>query len=159
MSTDDYLRSLPRRPTASGVLITDDTARALLVRPVYKDGWEFPGGSVDDGESPWDAAVREVKEELALALAGPPVLLCADWMPASDTDAGGFRLIFDGGVMSSEELSAIRLPAEELSEWKLVDPADAGAFLPPIRVRRIHAAVAARRTGRVAYLEDGYPVA
>jgi 8-oxo-dGTP diphosphatase len=126
------------------------------VRPVYKDGWEFPGGSVDDGESPWDAAVMEVAEELALTLIGPPVLLCADWMPGSATDAGGFRLIFGGGVMSAEGLSAIRLPAEELSEWQLVDPADAGAFLPPARVLRLAAAAEARRTGRFAYLEDGH---
>jgi len=42
----------------------------LLKRPgnVHQGGlWSFPGGKVEDGEAPLNAAVRELKEETALS--------------------------------------------------------------------------------------------
>ncbi len=47
--------------------IFDERRRVLLVHQTYKGSkWAWPGGVVDHGEAPWEAAVREVKEETGL---------------------------------------------------------------------------------------------
>ena len=47
--------------TASGLVIRDD--KVLLIFHPYLQSWFQPGGHIDDGESPIDAAIREVREE------------------------------------------------------------------------------------------------
>jgi ADP-ribose pyrophosphatase YjhB (NUDIX family) len=63
---DRFIAALPRKRMAAGVLFRDRADRVLWVEPTYKPNWEIPGGIVEDGESPWDCATREVAEELDL---------------------------------------------------------------------------------------------
>jgi len=47
-----------------------------VVEPAYKDHWELPGGVVGAGESPYDAAARELGLSVTLGR-----LLVVDWVP------------------------------------------------------------------------------
>ncbi len=52
-----------RHDTASLCVIDPAARTVLLVHHRAFGCWVFPGGHVDAGEKPWDAAVREVLEE------------------------------------------------------------------------------------------------
>jgi 8-oxo-dGTP diphosphatase len=138
---------------AAGVLFFDDTGRLMIVQPTYKDHWDIPGGYVETGETPAQAAAREVREELGIETAVGP-LLVADWAPHPD-EGDKLLLVFDGGVLTAEQLAAIRLQADELAAYAFHDPAEATALLIPRLGRRVAAAVGAHQAGRTAYLEHG----
>ena len=45
-------------------VIFDAGGRVLLIKENYeRRRWSLPGGRIEDGEAPWEAAVREVREE------------------------------------------------------------------------------------------------
>ena len=49
----------------------DEAGRVMLVRHSYVDGWHFPGGGVERGETAEAAMRKEFAEEAALAPEGP----------------------------------------------------------------------------------------
>ncbi|MBI1754822.1 NUDIX domain-containing protein [Candidatus Azambacteria bacterium] len=59
------------RPKTAGVkCVLEASGKILGVRHAYgKRKWTFPGGRIEKGESPEDAARREIKEELGVELA------------------------------------------------------------------------------------------
>lgn len=47
-------------------IIFNDERKILLCHRRDYDLWNLPGGGVESGESPWDAVLREAKEETGL---------------------------------------------------------------------------------------------
>jgi ADP-ribose pyrophosphatase YjhB (NUDIX family) len=146
---------LPAIPVSAGALIFDQAGRLLILKPTYKTGWTIPGGVMEaDGETPWDACRREVREECGIEVSSGR-LACVDFHPSRPEHPGGIRFLFDCGPAGDAALAAIRVQPEEIAEYRLV-PLDTALDLlrPPIR-RRVRAA--SRHRGLV-YLEDGRPV-
>ena len=45
----------------------------------YKDGWEFPGGKLEPGETPQQCIEREIREELATEVKAEKILGLVDY--------------------------------------------------------------------------------
>jgi len=56
----------PEFTIAAFGIIFDEKKRVLLCHRRDYDLWNLPGGGMEHGESPWDCAKREVKEETGL---------------------------------------------------------------------------------------------
>lgn len=144
-----------RPECAAGVLFLDEDGGVLLVEPTYKAMWEIPGGRMEVGESPREALARELAEELSLEV---PIgrLLVVDWAPHVREER--LRFVFDGGVLTDEQLDAIELPTHELESWAFISPAELFVMMEPRLSRRVTAALGAREAGATWYLERGVPV-
>jgi 8-oxo-dGTP diphosphatase len=153
IADDDY--TIPAIPASAGALIFDPAGRLLILKPTYKSGWTIPGGVMEaDGETPWQACRREVREECGIELTTGR-LACMDFRRPRPGRVGGIRFLFDCGALADAELAGIALQAEELSAHQFVDLSIALTLLrKPIR-RRVRAATSGRG---LHYLEDGHPV-
>jgi putative (di)nucleoside polyphosphate hydrolase len=56
---------LPYRPSV-GVMLINHEGRVFVGRRIDQsvEGWQMPQGGIDDGETPHEAALRELKEEI-----------------------------------------------------------------------------------------------
>lgn len=150
----------------------DDRGRVLLAEPTYKRDWEIPGGVVEADEAPWDAAVREVREELGLEVRlGRPLVVdhltaraTADTLvpdllsagriteeqaaQAASVLTGGLYWVFDGGRVTQAEVDAITVDGGEIRTVRLVDADGVRELANDSLARRVFVALDALRHGR-----------
>lgn len=91
----------------------------------YQGWWEFPGGKVEDGETPEEALAREIKEEL------DTVISVNDFLTTVEYDYPSFHLSMDcfmceivsGDLTLLEHEAAIWLPIDDMRqvEWLPAD--------------------------------------
>lgn len=89
----------------------------------FKDGWEFHGGKVEQGEAPENAIVREIKEEL------DTVIEVKEYFDTVEYDYPNFHLsmkCYICAVVSGK----IELLEHEAAKWLDKDSLDSVAWLP-----------------------------
>lgn len=89
----------------------------------FKDGWEFPGGKVEKGETKEEALIREIKEEL------DTVIKVDSYLDTIEYDYPDFHLSMDCFICSVVEGNLV-LKEHEDSKWIKKEEIDTLNWLP-----------------------------
>lgn len=148
----DMMFNPARARVAAGALFHDGAGKILLVKPSYKPLWDLPGGYVEPGETPSQACIREVTEELGLRRPiGRPLVI--DWAPATG-EGDKILFVFDGGVLGPTDMDLMELQQSEIVDAAFFDQARFVELLPERLQRRLTAAIRALETEETIYLES-----
>ena len=89
----------------------------------YKDGWEFPGGKMEAGETPEEALRREIWEELETRITVDGLLQTVEW------DYPQFHLTMHC-YWCHIESGSLTLKEHEAARWLAKDELESVAWLP-----------------------------
>ena len=129
----------------------------LVLEPTYKENWEIPGGIVEANESPRAAALRDTREEIGIELADEALRLAAiEYMAAGEQKTEALMFIFNGGVLSEEQISRISIDGHEIRSCRFLAPDPAVQLLGPILGKRVLRALKALVNGAEIYFEGRY---
>ena len=147
----DYA-SLPRKRMGSGCLIFNPAGQLLLVKPNYKQGWEIPGGIVEDNESPGQCCIREVKEVVGLDVTDLE-LLVVDYntYPDHKEKTESLMFIFRGGEVSED---SIVLDENDHEKFEFCDVSALDDYLTGPTLERVRLALMQAQAGKAVYSED-----
>ena len=89
----------------------------------FKGGWEFPGGKIDAGETPEEALIREIKEELDTEVEVIELLDTVEY------DYPNFHLSMDCFICSIKSGDLV-LKEHEAAQWLTKETLDSVNWLP-----------------------------
>ncbi|MBR2233322.1 MAG: (deoxy)nucleoside triphosphate pyrophosphohydrolase [Prevotella sp.] len=89
----------------------------------WKDWWEFPGGKMEDGETPEEALVREICEELSTEISVDGFLCTVEF------DYPKFHLTMHC-YLCSLLTEALHLNEHEAAKWLAMEEIDSVKWLP-----------------------------
>ena len=124
-----YYNSQPKKRSAASVLIHNSSGQLLLVKPNYLDRWLWPGGGVEEGESPLAAAVRECSEEIGVR----PSNLQPAFVNYVSAQANGqsdiVHFVFRAPDVSTDFLATLTLQKDEIDDAKFIDITELSKYL------------------------------
>ncbi|MEZ5895228.1 MAG: (deoxy)nucleoside triphosphate pyrophosphohydrolase [Parvularculaceae bacterium] len=108
---------------AAAALIDGDGRVLLAKRPAGKAMaglWEFPGGKLEDSETPEEALVRELREELGIDVETAclaPIAFASQKATGSSSENSSENTLGDDGLGSSADLHLL-MPLFVCRKWK-----------------------------------------
>lgn len=119
--------------TVSAVAFVREDGDVLTVRKRGTSRFMLPGGKPEPGESPAEAAVREVREEIGIDVAVDDLRLLGAWEADAANEPGH---VLDATVYTAA-LTGIPIAAAEIAELRWSDPADPLGDLAPLLRDRV----------------------
>ncbi len=107
-------------------IIYDSEGRIFATQRGYgewKDWWEFPGGKMEAGETPEEALVREIREELSAEISVDEFICTVEY------DYPKFHLTMHC-YLCSLVTEALHLNEHEAAKWLTKDELDSVRWLP-----------------------------
>lgn len=89
----------------------------------FKDGWEFPGGKIEEGETPKQALVREIKEEL------DTIIEVGELLDTVEYDYPNFHLTMHCFICTVKSGNLV-LNEHKAARWLTKDTLDTVEWLP-----------------------------
>lgn len=114
----EFLRTRVSRPASAGVVIYNDKKEALVLKANYKPYWSFPGGWIEDNQTPIQAAVRELSEETGILIV-PQRLKFLYIINRVSNIMQSYQFIFEYSGMI-DDFTSIKLQPEEIDDYKFV---------------------------------------
>lgn len=115
----NWLDTLPKRASSATLQLENEQGQILIVKASYKRYWTFPGGVIDPGETPKEAAVRETLEEVGITVL-PDEVSFVSVANRFSHHAETYQFVFKA-PLSQEQIDGIVLQASEISDYALVD--------------------------------------
>lgn len=89
----------------------------------FKDGWEFPGGKIEEGETPQEALIKEIREELDTEIE------VGDLVDTVEYDYPTFHLSMDCFLCTIKSGDLV-LKEHEAARWLTKETLDSVEWLP-----------------------------
>ena len=117
-----WLKTMDARVGSASVILEDEDGQALIVKANYKSYWTFPGGIIDKGETPKEAAIREVREEVGLTI--DPATVTFAWVASRSSHvAQTLQFVFKAKLPASA-IDHIKMQSSEIEDWRFVSKDD-----------------------------------
>ena len=153
MQAAEYYNSRPKKAMGAGVLFFNGKDELLIVKPTYLDRWLWPGGGIEENETPLQAAIRESEEEIGITPTDLKLAFVQYRPPKPDGQHESIQFAFVAETVGDDFLAKLILDDKEIADAKFVPVNELERFVSAQRAKAINVYLQNRGRGGL-YIEN-----